>query len=105
MSTVTTIRRLSEAEGQDVSIGGWLYGKRSGGKIVFLLVRDGTGVCQCVAEAGMPEVFEAASGLTLESSVRISGRVRADKKTPGTRPVLSHLVFWGGEDQRDNPKR
>lgn len=83
MDETTTISSLAGAEGAEVSISGWLYGKRSGGKIVFLLVRDGTGVCQCIAEAGVPEVFEAASDLTLESSIQISGNVRADERAAG----------------------
>lgn len=83
MAETTTIRELSKLEGQEVTVSGWLYGKRSGGKIVFLLVRDGTGVCQCVAEAGTADVFRVASELTLESSLSVSGRVRADKRAVG----------------------
>ncbi len=72
-------------EGQDVTLKGWLYNKRSSGKIHFLLIRDGTGLMQAVVSRAdvAPEVFEAASRLTQESSVVVSGRVRADSRSPG----------------------
>ena len=62
---------------------GWVYGKRSGGKVVFLQVRDGTGVCQCVVEAKDAAAFETAGTLSQESSLRIAGTVRADERAPG----------------------
>jgi len=81
--TLTLIKDLPALAGKDVAIGGWLQGKRSGGKVAFLLVRDGTGVCQCIAEAGSPEVFSTACDLSQESSLYISGRARADSRAPG----------------------
>lgn len=77
------IRSLGRHEGEEVRLRGWLYGKRSGGKVVFLLVRDGTGICQCVVEAAQPEAFAAASRLTQESSLAVLGRVRRDARAPG----------------------
>jgi len=82
METVL-VKDLPALEGRDVTISGWLCGKRSGGGIAFLLLRDGTGVCQCVAEAGNQAVFSAAGEVTLESSLYVSGRVRTDKRAPG----------------------
>jgi asparaginyl-tRNA synthetase len=77
------IRDLSRHQGQTVALQGWLYGRRSGGKVVFLLVRDGTGICQCVAEAGLGGIFETAATLPQESAVRVGGLVRADARSPG----------------------
>ena len=64
MNTSTTIDRLSEHVGRPVSLTGWLYNSRSSGKIAFLIVRDGTGQCQCIVEkSSVPEdVFERAKG-------------------------------------------
>lgn len=77
------IEELKNHIGQHVGLRGWLYGKRSGGKIVFLLVRDGTGICQCVVEAAQPELFAVAEGLSQESSLKLEGTVRADARAPG----------------------
>ncbi|MEW6250967.1 MAG: asparagine--tRNA ligase [Planctomycetota bacterium] len=64
---------------------GWLYNSRSSGKLVFLLVRDGTGLCQCVLEkrADTTASFEAARRLGQESSLEVTGVVRADPRSPG----------------------
>jgi asparaginyl-tRNA synthetase len=72
-------------EGCDVTVKGWLYNKRSSGKLHFLLVRDGTGVIQAVVSRAdvRPEVYDAASRLTQESSVVVTGRVRAEPRAPG----------------------
>lgn len=77
------IADLSDHVDSRVTLEGWLQGKRSGGKVIFLHLRDGTGECQCVVEAGAPTVFEAAGTLTQESSLRISGTIRADDRAPG----------------------
>ena len=77
------ISDISGHEGQEVLLKGWLYQKRSSGKLHFLQVRDGTGVIQCVVFKGeVPEeVFERASRVTQESSVFIRGTVRADDRS------------------------
>ena len=71
--------------GERVSIAGWLYNLRESGKIVFPLVRDGTGIMQCVAiKTALPaEVFETVRDLTQESSVIVTGKVRAEPRAPG----------------------
>mgnify|MGYP000604456601 CR=1 FL=1 len=71
--------------GQDVEVRGWLYPKRSSGKIHFLLIRDGTGILQAVLarEEASPAVFEAAGELTQESSIIVRGRLREDRRAPG----------------------
>jgi asparaginyl-tRNA synthetase len=82
---VVEIRRVSEYAGQEVILQGWLYNLRESGKLLFPLFRDGTGIIQgvVVKSAVPPEVFDAVRGLTQESSVRVTGKVRADKRAPG----------------------
>jgi asparaginyl-tRNA synthetase len=80
---MATILELKDLAGQTVSLRGWLQGKRSGGKVVFLVMRDGTGLCQCVVEAGTAAAFAAASELTQESSFEVVGTVRLDVRAPG----------------------
>ncbi|HEV2176857.1 MAG TPA: asparagine--tRNA ligase [Terriglobia bacterium] len=85
MPPTVEIRHVAEHAGQEVTIQGWLYNLRSSGKIVFPLVRDGTGTIQgvVVKAAVAPEVFERARSLTQESSLRVTGNVRADQRAPG----------------------
>jgi len=80
-----TIRDISKYDGEEVEIRGWVYNKRSSGKIHFLLIRDGTGIIQGVAGKNdvSPEVFESFNPLTQESSIIVTGKVRADKRAPG----------------------
>jgi asparaginyl-tRNA synthetase len=82
---VVEIRRVSEHAGQEVTLQGWLYNLRESGKLLFPLFRDGTGIIQGVIakSAVPPEVFERVRGLTQESSLRVIGKVRADKRAPG----------------------
>lgn len=83
--TDTTIDRLSEFVGSEVRLSGWLYNKRSSGKIKFLLVRDGTGLIQAVMirDELPPEVFARYGELTQESSVKVTGTVREESRAPG----------------------
>jgi len=80
-----TIRDISKYNGQEVEIRGWVYNKRSSGKIHFLMIRDGTGIIQGVAGKNdvSPEVFESFNPLTQESSIIVTGKVREDKRAPG----------------------
>ncbi len=78
-----TISRLHEHAGGEVTIRGWLSAKRSSGKIRFLILRDGTGQCQCIVEASHADAFETADRLTLESSCILTGTVRPDDRAPG----------------------
>ena len=79
------IEELSKHAGDEVTLKGWLAGKRSSGKIHFLQVRDGTGVCQCVASLADlgAENFAAADHMGQETSLEVSGIVREDKRAPG----------------------
>ncbi len=82
---VATIGTLGKHEGHSVTIRGWLYNSRESGKLLFPIFRDGTGTVQGVAHVkSVPaEVFETLKGLTQESSVVVTGKVRADKRAPG----------------------
>ena len=81
----TSINKLADHVGQEVTINGWLYNLRSSGKILFPQLRDGTGVVQCVAlkNSIAPEVWEALKGLGQESALSIRGTVREDSRAPG----------------------
>ena len=80
-----TIADASKHVGETVEIPGWLYNVRKSGKIVFPLLRDGTGLMQCVAvKSALPEaVFDTIKDLTQESSVLFTGKIRADQRAPG----------------------
>jgi len=79
------IHDLGRHVGETVTLAGWLYNKRSSGKIHFLIVRDGTGLCQCVMgrKDVTPEEFELGDHLTQESAIRVTGTVRAEPRAPG----------------------
>ena len=79
------IKDLKSHVGQEVSLQGWLYNMRSKGKLAFLLLRDGSGICQCVAFQGdlSPEVFEKATSATQETALIVRGSVRGDERSPG----------------------
>jgi len=82
---LTTIARVGEHEGRTVTIKGWLYNLRESGKLLFPIFRDGTGTIQgIVPKAAVPaDVFDSIKGLTQESSVVVTGKIRADKRAPG----------------------
>jgi len=82
MKTVQ-IKDLAAHAGQEATIRGWLYGRRSGGGVSFLQVRDGSGICQCVVEAAATDAFTAASELPQESSLAVTGLVRKDDRAAG----------------------
>jgi len=85
MALVTRVENIADYTGQEVTIQGWVYNHTHKGKLVFLLVRDGSGFLQCVAfKNDLPEeLFEQVVHLTQESSVVITGLVRADSRAPG----------------------
>src|SRR5579863_6841897 len=79
-----TIEQAGEYSGQPVSIQGWLYNQRESGKLLFPIFRDGTGVIQgVVSQKEQPEAFEALKGLTRESSVIVTGTIRAEARATG----------------------
>jgi len=76
------IRDALSRAGDEVELFGWVYRIRSGKEKVFLVLRDATGILQCVIgseQAG----FKDAAGLSIESSVRVNGRLRVDERAPG----------------------
>ena len=81
----TYIRDLHGHVGERVTLAGWVHQKRSSGKIKFLVLRDGTGYLQCVAfvKDVSPELFERIDHVPLESSIRVGGTAREDKRAPG----------------------
>lgn len=79
----TYIEDLKGHIGSEVTLKGWLYNSRSSGKLVFLQLRDGTGIVQCVVFKGNnEEVFETAKGLGQESSIIVTGTVKEDARSP-----------------------
>ena len=79
------IEHAGRHAGETVEIAGWLYNLRKSGKIVFPLLRDGTGILQCVAvKANLDEaLFEELKNLTQESSLIVRGKLRAEARAPG----------------------
>ncbi|NCP16087.1 asparagine--tRNA ligase [bacterium] len=82
---IIRVDKITDYTGQEVTIQGWVYNRTDKGKLVFLLVRDGSGFVQCVAFKGDLEeaLFDHLVRLPQESSVIITGAVRADKRAPG----------------------
>ncbi len=80
----TYIEDVGKHVGQEVTLRGWVHNKRSSGKIQFLILRDGTGYIQGVIakNAVPPEVFADGDSLTHESSIELTGKVRADSRAP-----------------------
>ncbi len=81
---MTLIKDVHKFVGKEVEIKGWLYNKRSKGKIIFLIIRDGSGYIQAVGvENEIPDyVFELYNEINLESSIIVRGVVREDKRSP-----------------------
>ncbi len=81
---VATIASLAAHVGDTVTLRGWLYNMRESGKLLFPIFRDGTGTIQGIVPraAVPPEVFDRVKSLTQESSVIVTGRVRADSRAP-----------------------
>ena len=76
------ISEAAQNTGETVELAGWLYNIRKSGKIVFPILRDGTGLMQCVAvKSALPEeTFEALKHLTQESSLIVRGKIRAEAR-------------------------
>lgn len=83
-SAVIRISDIARREGQEVTVQGWLYNRRSSGRLQFVQIRDGSGFVQCVfnrAEAPK-ELWETLNHLTQESAIIVSGAVRQDSRAP-----------------------
>ena len=81
----TTIAELKNHVENRVTLSGWLYNLRASGKLLFLILRDGTGLCQCIVEKGKipDELFDELKRLGQESSLIITGTVRAEERSVG----------------------
>ena len=79
------IEDVGKHVGKEVTLKGWVYNTRSGGKIKFLLLRDGTGLIQCILFKGETDekYFDVFEKLTQESSVIVKGVPREEKRSPG----------------------
>ena len=80
---LVTIDEIADFDGQLVKLRGWLYNKRSSGKLHFLQVRDGTGIIQCVVFNGdvSVEEFQLAGRITQEAAIVVQGEVKRDDRS------------------------
>lgn len=85
MAQLAYVEDIGRHEGTEVTLKGWLHNRTDKGKLQFLLIRDGTGIIQAVAYADdiSRESLEAIQQLTQESSIVVTGTVRADRRAPG----------------------
>ncbi len=85
MTKVIQIKDIANYDGEAVTVRGWVYNRTGKGRLQFILLRDGSGQAQCVAfkKEMAPDEFDIARGLSQESSVIITGTVRADDRAPG----------------------
>ncbi len=81
---IEDIFRDQVPDGEEVTIKGWVYHKRSSGKIQFLLVRDGTNIIQTTVyrPSVSEEITEVVDKLTQESSVSVTGKIHKDHRAP-----------------------
>jgi asparaginyl-tRNA synthetase len=79
------VEELAKHVGETVTLNGWVYNKRGKGKLHFVILRDGTGIAQCVVFKTnvSEEVFENTKALAQESSISVTGKVVASDKAPG----------------------
>ncbi len=103
--TVVDIGKLGEHVDETVTLRGWLYHKRSSGKLHFLEVRDGSGVVQCVMSAKevSAETFAEADRLTQETSLELDGVVRRHPKQPGVYELGASALRVVGKTAREYP--
>ena len=82
---ITTVRELGKYVGQSVTLRGWVYSKRSSGKVKFLMFRDGSGTVQFVLVTGQTpsNALEDFEKLTQETSLIVTGKVREEKRAKG----------------------
>jgi asparaginyl-tRNA synthetase len=99
------VQDLAGHVGQEVELAGWVYAKRSSGKLIFLELRDGTGIAQCVLfkPEVSPELFESSKHLGQEASVRVTGRVRAHERRPGEFEVALSAVQLIAQPAQEYP--
>src|SRR3954468_22804477 len=98
------IEDIGTHESDEVTIKGWLHNRRSSGKIHFLIVRDGTGFIQAVTSKAAvgDDLFKLADHLSQETSIVVTGTVRADKRAP-TGYEIDVKAFEVVGESRDYP--
>jgi asparaginyl-tRNA synthetase len=79
-------------ENKKIKIRGWVYRKREGKELIFLLVRDSTGFIQCTIKKGSP-AWSKAERLTIESSLMIEGTAKPDKRAPGGHEISTESIL------------
>lgn len=96
MQKTTLIKDLLECEGQIVTIKGWVYNFRSSGKIAFWQMRDGSATCQAILSADelSPELWTEAQKVTLESSVKLTGKVTKHPKQEQYEIQVTDFSFY-----------
>jgi len=108
MKSDINIKKLKEFAGQSVTLNGWVYNKRSGGKVRFIILRDGTGLLQCVLFKGnvSEDVFERFNLLNQESSVQVTGNVKVEERAPGgvELDVTDFSIIGNSENYPITPK-
>ncbi len=102
------IDELANYTGKEVTLAGWLNRLRSGGKVLFLMLRDGSGICQCIVEKEKidPELFNQLKHLGQESSLQVTGIVRADERSVGGYEIAvsNAKIFCQSRDYPITPK-
>jgi len=103
-----TIAQLKNHTGSTVTLGWWVYRNRPSGKVIFLVLRDGTGLCQCVIEKSSvsDELFDRLKHLGTESSLYVTGSIRDEPRSPGGfEMVVSNAnIISPAEDYPITPK-
>ena len=94
MSKIVEVRDFQDHIGEEVVIAGWVETTRSHGKIGFVVVRDGTGVVQCVVLKKQvdEEAWETFSELAQETSLRITGELKEDDRAPGGYEITASSI-------------
>ena len=102
------IEELNNFQDKEVTLAGWLQKGRSSGKVLFLVLRDGTGICQCIIEKGTisDQLFNDLKHLGQESSLQIKGSVRKEERSPGGYELAATdaKIFCSTNDYPITPK-
>jgi asparaginyl-tRNA synthetase len=102
MSAISDVRNLGRHEGGEAIVRGWVQTTRTHGRVAFVVLRDGTGVVQCVVvqKEVSPDVWQLVQQLTLESSVQVTGAIRADARAPGGYELsVRDMTLIGASDE------
>ncbi|MFW9971588.1 MAG: asparagine--tRNA ligase, partial [Candidatus Odinarchaeota archaeon] len=82
-SKYTTIEEAIQKELTNVNLRGWVYRERKSNKFIFIVLRDESEIIQCViSKDKSPDIFEKAENITIESSIKISGKLKKDDRAP-----------------------